>query len=349
MTDEIKTPARLLPSALTEADYGAIEQAVMETARGRWFLSEYARRNRHADTETVLAAIGRLESAVTAPRAAPEIDRVRMDIREMAHAIARTKAEIASIKPEGEGAGAGHFEDASVELDAIVKATATATGDILGAAETIQEIAWTLREMGTEDEVCDLIDTKTTDIYTACSFQDITGQRIHKVIHVLRFLEDRIDAMMGIWGEGGAGAPAPAPVSAEASLLNGPARPGEGLEQTDVDMMLDDGLFADAPSAPAKAETPAPRIERPAAVAGPAQPAPAAAMPAAPAPVAAPIVEEVPQAARATAAAALSMSERPLAPTPALPRAVEAPLVPGLPSVEDIEKLSFIEKVALTS
>ncbi|MFX5578777.1 hypothetical protein ABTD84_20190, partial [Acinetobacter baumannii] len=86
---------------------------------------------------------------------------------EMASAIARTKAEIAAIKPEGvEG---GRFEEASGELDAIVQATATATGDLRGAAETIQEIAWTLREMGAEAEVCDLIDTKTTDIYTACS------------------------------------------------------------------------------------------------------------------------------------------------------------------------------------
>ncbi|MBN8937848.1 MAG: hypothetical protein J0H01_00070 [Rhizobiales bacterium] len=315
-------------------DYDAIEAAVMETTRGRWFLAEYARRHRAADTQEVLGAIGRLEKVMGTTRPAPEIDRIRMDIREMASAIARTKAEIAAIKPEGvEG---GRFEEASVELDAIVQATAAATGDILGAAETIQEIAWTLREMGAEGEVCDLIDTKTTDIYTACSFQDITGQRTRKVIGVLRFLEDRIDSMMGIWGDAGiATAPLPAK-AAEPSLLNGPALPGEGLAQNDVDMMMEEGLFtAEAPAA--------------------AQPAALAARPAAPIVAAPPVArqaaaepEAVPVAARATAAAALSTSDSPLAPAPRPARAgSSAP--EGLPSVEDIEKLSFIEKVAVMS
>lgn len=330
MTDDITPPSRLAPVSLAEADYGAIEQAVMETARGRWFLAEYARRNRHADTVTVLDAIGRLESAVAVPRTSPDIERVRMDIREMAHAIARTKAEIAAIKPEGADAGSGHFEDASVELDAIVKATATATGDILSAAETIQEIAWTLREMGAEGEVCDLIDTKTTDIYTACSFQDITGQRTRKVIGVLRFLEDRIDSMMAIWGDSGVTAAPPVAEKLETSLLNGPAKPGEGLIQHDVDMMLDDGLFAD--TVPATIE-PEPDLVEP-------EPLP---------PIVHRPVEDVPATARATAAAALSTAETPLAETPRRPRDAAATLVPALPGIEEIEKLSFVEKVALTS
>jgi chemotaxis regulatin CheY-phosphate phosphatase CheZ len=343
MTDVIQPPATRPQGSLVEADYEAIEQAVMETARGRWFLAEYARRNRHADTTAVLDAIGRLEGAMGSAKPSGDLDRVRLDIREMAHAIARTKAEIAAIKPEGATTQAGHFEDASVELDAIVQATETATGDILSAAETIQEIAWTLREMGAENEVCDLIDTKTTDIYTACSFQDITGQRTRKVINVLRFLEERIDTMMAIWGEplvAPASAPAlmneaPKPANEEASLLNGPAKPGEGLGQSDVDMMLDDGLFADSAEA---AEVSAPTaVEAPVAVI------------AEPAPIARPLaVEDVPATARATAAAALSTDDLPLAETPRAPR-TDAPLAPGLGAVEEIEKLSFVEKVALTS
>ena len=313
MSDETATQAIRLD------DYEMIEAAVMETARGRWFLAEHARRHRAADTAVVLAALERIEHAVHAPRPAPELDRIRLDIKEMARAIARTKAEIAAIKPEG--GDIGRFEEASVELDAIVQATEAATSDILGAAETIQEIAWTLREMGTEGEVCDLIDTKTTDIYTACSFQDVTGQRTRKVIGVLRFLEDRIDSMMNIWGEAqGAGDVPPAPVSPgqrEPSLQNGPARPGEGLAQGDVDLMMNDALFA-APALPAPAPEPLP------------------------APV------EVPVAARATAAAALSTAERPMAPAPRPARTAGAPPA-GLPTIEDIEKLSFVEKVALMS
>lgn len=310
MSDETVTqPVRL-------DDYEVIEAAVMETARGRWFLAEHARRHRAADTAVVLAALARIEEMVQAPRAVPELDRIRLDIREMARAIARTKAEIAAIKPEG--GDIGRFEEASVELDAIVQATEAATSDILGAAETIQEIAWTLREMGTEGEVCDLIDTKATDIYTACSFQDVTGQRTRKVIGVLRFLEDRIDSMMNIWGdaqEAGDSPPAAARLR-EPSLQNGPARPGEGLAQDDVDLMMNDARF-DAPARPAL------------------EPVPPAAI-------------EIPVSARATAAAALSTDERPMAPMPRPARMAGSPPA-GLPSIEDIEKLSFVEKVALMS
>jgi hypothetical protein len=46
---------------VTDSDYEAILSAIMETARGRWFLAEYARRNRHADTEMLLTAIGKLK------------------------------------------------------------------------------------------------------------------------------------------------------------------------------------------------------------------------------------------------------------------------------------------------
>jgi chemotaxis protein CheZ len=345
------------PALVAHDDYDAIENAVMETARGRWFLAEYARRHRAADTVTVLAAMDRLEKALGGSRAAPQIDRVRMDLREMAQAIARTKTEIASIKPDGEE---GRFEEASVELDAIVQATETATGDILSAAETIQEIAWTLREMGTENEVCDLIDTKATDIYSACSFQDITGQRTRKVIGVLRFLEERIDSMMAIWGEGGLESAPPPPVKAsEPSLLNGPARPGEGLEQGDVDLMLDDDLFAKPKQAEPPA-APAAKAAAPVVADAPAQSPTPAADPQSD--LAAALRDDdlieaderanearlAAESAKATAAAALSVGERPLSPSPRPARSdVAAP--PTLPSIEDIERLSFVEKVALTS
>ena len=79
--------------------------------------------------------------------------------------------------------------DATAELNAIVESTETATSDILGAAEQIQEFAWTLREQGAPSEFCDAPDERVTDIYTACSFQDITGQRTTRVVQVLQSLE----------------------------------------------------------------------------------------------------------------------------------------------------------------
>jgi chemotaxis protein CheZ len=225
--------------ALNEADYEAIEGAVMETARGRWFLAEYARRNRHADTTMLLKALDRIEGAMRGKPSVEPIDRIRFDLVEMSKAIARTKAEIASIKPDADDHG--KFGEASEELDSVVLATETATSDILACAERVQEIAWTLREQGVESEVCDLLDANATEVYTACSFQDITGQRTRKVIQVLRYLEERINAMIGIWGLDGAMAAEAAEkraVDGDKALLNGPARPGTGLDQADVDMVM---------------------------------------------------------------------------------------------------------------
>jgi len=233
--------------AISDADYVAIEGAVMETARGRWFLAEYARRNRNADTTMLLKALDRIEAAMRGERSVDSVDRIRFDLVDMAKAIARTKTEIAAMKPDADNHG--KFGEASEELDSVVQQTEAATSDILACAERIQEIAWTLREQGLEAEVCDLIDAKATEVYTACSFQDLTGQRTRKVIGVLRYLEGRINAMIEIWGLDGALAAEAAEtraVETGKALLNGPARPGQGLDQADVDMVMGPAAVASA-------------------------------------------------------------------------------------------------------
>jgi chemotaxis protein CheZ len=256
-TDLFRMANLPIPAPLSEVDYEQIEGAVMETARGRWFLAEYARRNRNADTTMLLKALERIEATIGGKKSVEPVDRIRFDLIEMSKAIARTKAEIASMKPDA--GDHGKFGEASEELDSVVQATEIATSDILACAERIQEMAWTLREQGVEGEVCDLLDANATEVYTACSFQDLTGQRTRKVIGVLRYLEERINAMIGIWGLDGA-------MSAEAaetravdegkSLLNGPAKPGHGMDQADVDMVM-------GPAAAARARREAPARKAP--------------------------------------------------------------------------------------
>lgn len=234
------------PSALPEEDYDAIEAAVMETARGRWFLAEYARRNRTADTGMLLEAIAKLQAAITDTSADDGIQRFRKDLIEMAEAIAQTRREIASMRQED--AADSHLIAATGELDAIVEAAETATGEILSAAEQIQELAWTLREEGANAERCDALDAHATNLYMACSFQDLTGQRTQKVVKALRFIEDRINSMVNIWQldtreAGGPGIKDTSDQRPDAHLLNGPQLPGQGSSQSDVDEMLDDLAF----------------------------------------------------------------------------------------------------------
>src|SRR5260370_31795169 len=96
-------PPALMP--LSEADYDLIEAAVMETGRGRWFLAEYARRNRHSDTMTLLGAIDRLGAAIRREPNAQSVDRIRFDLLEMPKPVPPTKAAIAAIKPQRDASG----------------------------------------------------------------------------------------------------------------------------------------------------------------------------------------------------------------------------------------------------
>jgi chemotaxis regulatin CheY-phosphate phosphatase CheZ len=233
------------PRRSLAADYAAIEDALAATARGRWFLAEYARRNRSAETEMLLEAIAKLETAVLKPQRQTAPSGVFGELVAMSEAIARTRREIAQIKPPMQFDQ--QLVSATAELDHIVDATEKATSDILAATEEIQEVAWTLRERGTDIALCDKIDRRATDIYTACSFQDITGQRTDKVVRALRFIEQRINAMIEIWGVDDIAARvddiasrmqsfASSALREQADLLHGPH--ARGLEQDDVDRML---------------------------------------------------------------------------------------------------------------
>jgi chemotaxis protein CheZ len=259
-------PAR---PGLAEA-YASLEALLRASARGRWFLAEYARRNRTAETDMLLEALARIERAVSTPAPRHGVPHnVFAELVEISEAIAQTRREIAQIQPPYQfDQFDEHLFNATVELDHIVQATEKATSDILEAAEEIQEVAWTLREKGADVELCDKIDQRATDIYTACSFQDITGQRTEKVVKALRFIEQRINAMIEIWGVDDivckvddiaskmhAFAEA---VRDDAALLHGPQPKGERLKQDDIDRMLHDA--AGHRSSPAEDGS---RFERP--------------------------------------------------------------------------------------
>lgn len=235
------------PGAIRENDYEALLGALTETDRGRWFLDEYMRRNQKPETQVVLDAIARLEKTMTRERTVPSIDRIRLDIADMQEAIERTKREIANIKHESDDGN--RFIEASNELDAIVTKTEAATQEILAAAEAIQEHAWTMREAGADEASCDDIDARATEIFMACSFQDLTGQRTQKIVNVLQYLESRINMMISIWGIQGASADDGAYIEdnrPDAHLLNGPQLDGRGVSQCAVDEMFgDSGAAAD--------------------------------------------------------------------------------------------------------
>jgi len=123
----------------------------------------------------------------------------KKELDEIYEAIAKTKTEIASLNGAGLNLGQSTPED---ELDAVVLGTESATNQILTAVEEVESNATLLANtlVGDEGLIAANIQEKVLSIYEACNFQDITGQRITKVVEALRFVSERTDRMIEIWG-----------------------------------------------------------------------------------------------------------------------------------------------------
>jgi chemotaxis regulatin CheY-phosphate phosphatase CheZ len=241
---------------LGEEDYLVLQRELAATARGRAFLEMHEAKSRQVARSEVAELIDELQSVMerNASRAHREADLLRVlrgEIEEISHYIEQTRREIAALRPEDDSMS--WIQTARGELDAIVTATEQATYDILGAAEEVQRLVGTLPRDGSAGEARQALEAQVTAILTACSFQDITGQRTTKVVGALRFLEERVNLMIEIWGkdEGAAGAAtAPRDRRVDAHLLNGPPLTG-GISQDDVDalMISAPAVAAQAPSA----------------------------------------------------------------------------------------------------
>ena len=137
MADEPFALSTVPPALPAQGDYDAICATVMESVRGRWFLQEYARRNRNADTRVVLDAIERIEAVIRGDRGREAYLSFRSELLEMATTIAQTRAEVAEFPLEQLG---------------------QAETEVFAAAERIHEVAWTMRERGLDPSTCDQIE-----------------------------------------------------------------------------------------------------------------------------------------------------------------------------------------------
>jgi chemotaxis protein CheZ len=155
------------------------------------------------------------------------------EMRGMSKLLAETRAEIVGLAPPPTGLGD--------TLDAVVAETEQAAMEIMRQAERAQAAAKRLHDGTCTDTAADLaeVDDAATCILMACAFQDITGQRIRKVLSALRHVESRIATLVTLMGIRQEEAPHRldgAPVGTEAALLNGPSSSAEGgLGQNAVD------------------------------------------------------------------------------------------------------------------
>jgi chemotaxis protein CheZ len=174
-----------------------------------------------------------------------EASKLKGELDSIYEAIAKTKHEIATLHSTT-SAESHDMTRVTNELDGVVMGTEGATETILSSAEYIDETANTLsaRLKGQDAELANDIQEKVVQIFEACNFQDLTGQRITKVVGTLRFIEERIIKMMDIWG-GIESFQSIEPESrpsreGDAALLNGPALDiDEGVaSQDDIDALF---------------------------------------------------------------------------------------------------------------
>ncbi|THD51882.1 MAG: hypothetical protein E8A46_14435 [Bradyrhizobium sp.] len=166
-------------------DYDAIREAFMETSRGRWFLGEYSKRNRNADTRMVLDAVARIEETLAAQKQ-PASD----------NGLAETMAAIRGAVEEARAAASAALGGMALEEN---------LAPARKGARVIREIAWRLREIGADGRICDLIDSQVSAIEAACETVAETdpGSSVSAAF-------DLIDAGIATFDDGDAAAPPPA-------------------------------------------------------------------------------------------------------------------------------------------
>jgi chemotaxis protein CheZ len=162
------------------------------------------------------------------------------ELESLARYITEAKSEIASLRPDE--IRSQHLPTATDELEAIVGATEQATNGILGAMEVLEGLTGEM-----SPELGEKITEAVTQVYEACNFQDITGQRITKVVKALQHIEQKVDGLLAIFGGDVASRAA---VDADAAsetaeekdkkLLNGPQLPDDASTQDEIDKLMAD-------------------------------------------------------------------------------------------------------------
>ncbi len=172
---------------------------------------------------------------------------MRGELDSMKDAIVRTKADLAALhRSENNGKGMRRAAD---ELDAVVDSTERATTTLLSVVEDVEARASMLRSMPLTPDARPHVDAILEQViraYEACNFQDLTGQRISKIVQVMKFIEEHLDRVIAAWSalDSFRDLVASGPAledEGESALLNGPKLPDDPghVDQTDIDALFD--------------------------------------------------------------------------------------------------------------
>lgn len=187
-----------------EKSYEEIAAALSQTARGRAFLAEHARRSRSAETRRVLDAVARLERRLAPRRREQHLAEVRRALDEIGAAIRRARAETGELMKTLVPA-TGPVE-APGALAVLMGRSKQSRPYVLETAEQIQEIAWKMREAGFDAGLCDTLDGRASELYGVCALHDLTTDGVERLLEALVFIEARVGSLRRVLGHADLGA-----------------------------------------------------------------------------------------------------------------------------------------------
>ena len=220
--------ALILAELPDEAGYDAVHAALMATERGRHFLTEYADRNRHADTTAIVGAIARIEATLRGD-GPPRADATG-DLMEIAAAIDRIGAALAAGMPPA--------------------------SDVSAAIERLLDIAFVLHERPVEATLCDGLDAAIREISEATMRSESTAAGVREAAELVGALAGRVREMMAL-SSASRGGPQPVGINVDSTSGAGffelATNDGETFAQAVAELAASLPTLSDAPSEPVEA------------------------------------------------------------------------------------------------
>jgi chemotaxis protein CheZ len=231
-----------------EAEVGPMHSEIMNELRAiRAQMAARPSAPAESNAASVAQEVAEAQALLETYRAQIEqCEKLKVELDLIYDAISRTKREIAVL--HGKSFNGEEMAKVNGELGAVVGGTEEATQQILEATEAIDNAATALGKVNSPDQqklLAEEIQERVVSIFEACNFQDLTGQRIKKVMTTMKFIEHHITVMMDIWGGVDAIKTHAPPIAdtreGDAKLLNGPKLEGDvgHASQDDIDALFD--------------------------------------------------------------------------------------------------------------
>jgi hypothetical protein len=169
------------------ADYEAIERAIRETSRGRWFLSCYLERNRSSETKMLMGAIAKLESAIRDNGEAANGARALDTLMSLHEAINQTREDMAYLP--GARGDTAELPLKRFDFERVPAALAEETKAIRDAAASIQSAAYALQAAGVFQGVASQIIGRAEIVERSCATQEAMLSRSKRMASLLSEIE----------------------------------------------------------------------------------------------------------------------------------------------------------------